>query len=452
MLKKIVWDTRLLLNGSSLRYLAQLKKAERLSNDRISALQKERLKKLLIHASDHTPYYRSILSKAGVVKEGRFLGLDSFGNIPLLTKDIIRKEFKGLTSDDIDKRRWYENTSGGSTGEPVCFIQDRDYDEWLWASAMLCDCWSGYSRGGRKIVLWGSERDILMGREKLKTRIGRWVRNQIWLNAFRMTHEQMSSYVKVINKTKPVQILAYVNSIYEFSKFIKQNSLSIYSPKAVMTSASALCPHMRETIESIFKTKIFDRYGSREVGNIACECEAHSGLHVFPLTHYVEILNKDGVAAEPGEAGEIVITLLTNYAMPLIRYRIGDMGVWTQERCHCGREWPILKEVTGRVSDIFLKKDGTQIYGGYFTQLFYFQNWVKKFQVMQEDYDDIRLIIVPQDFIPNLNERYSMQLGEIVKKIKVIMGENCKVRCEFVTDISSAASGKYRYTISKITR
>ena len=93
-----------------------------------------------------------------------------------------------------------------------------------------------------------------------------------------------------------------------------------------MVTAGTLFEPIRQTIESVFQAPVFNRYGSREVGDIACECEAHSGLHVALPTQFVEILRPDGTAAGPGEIGEIVVTSLTNFAMPLIRYRIGIVG------------------------------------------------------------------------------------------------------------------------------
>jgi len=218
-----------------------------------------------------------------------------------------------------------------------------------------------------------------------------------------------------------------------------------------MTSAGTLYGLMRETIQRVFRAPVFNRYGSREVGDIACECEAHQGLHVCPVTHYVEILREDGTPARPGEVGEIVVTSLTNYAMPLIRYRIGDMGAWAEKDCSCGRNWPLLKEVTGRVTDSFVSASGTRVHGEYFTHLLYFRDWVKKFQFLQESYTRIRLLIVPA--VPPDQAKWivEQERADLEAKVQLVMGPECSLEIELVSDIPPSPSGKYRYTISKVS-
>ncbi|TXK89622.1 phenylacetate--CoA ligase family protein, partial [Parageobacillus sp. SY1] len=363
--KRWIYKQRL-KQGNVLNYFEQLQKWQWLDQKALKQLQEKRLSNLLLHAYRHVPYYREILKESGVITSKEQVNLSSFEKIPFLTKDIIRKEFEQLKSDDLNNREWYLNTSGGSTGEPVQFIQDKEYSEWSHAIKLLDDQWSNREIGDKQIRLWGSERDLLVGQETTKVRIGRYIRNERWLNAFRMTSEQMKEYIEVINKFKPIQILAYVESIFELAKFIEQNKLTVHSPKSIMTSAGTLYPYMRETIERVFQTKVFNRYGSREVGDIACECEHHQGLHVSALTHYVEIIKENGTLAQPGEIGEIVVTSLTNYAMPLIRYRIGDMGKWAKGECDCGRVMPLIEEVNGRVTDFFINSYGKKIDGRIF--------------------------------------------------------------------------------------
>jgi len=451
------YNLRLALSGRDRQQslLENLQQAEKAPISEITRVQEELLRKLLRHAFFNVPYYRRILDGLGGLEY-----LEShkptvvLRKMPLLTKDIIRENFNDLKSNDLSGRRWYYNSSGGSTGEPIKLIQDQDCLISSSALKMLFDNWTGYSVGMPKIVLWGSERDLFGGRIPIKNRVGRCLRNERWLNSFRMTECDMRDYVQIINNFRPVQILAYVEAIYQIARFIEQEGLDVYSPKAIMTSAGTLYPQMREVIEEVFQAPVFNRYGSREVSDIACECEAHKGLHVSPLTHYVEIITKDGTPAALGEVGEVIVTWLVNYAMPLIRYRIGDLARWESAECSCNRHWPLLKEVTGRVTDAFLRADGGVVMPEYFIHMLGVvvnAPWIRKFQVVQEKYDLIRLLVVPSDTHAAI-EGIDKSKDTLEQIVRVAMGNECSLEIEIVDEIPSSPSGKYRYTISKVQR
>ncbi|WP_147512775.1 phenylacetate--CoA ligase family protein [Brevibacillus massiliensis] len=415
-------------------------------------MQRENLTSLLKHACRNVPYYRTVLKESGVIDRQEQVQLEHFSRIPLLDKNVMRTQFEQLQSADIHTRMWYENTSGGSTGEPVRFLQDKEYFFWNEAIKIVNDEWTDRSLVDRQIRLWGSARDLFAGKESAKTQLGRWLRNELWLYSLRMTAEQMTNYVNQINQYKPMQILAYAESIYELARFIEREKMPVYSPTAIMTSAGTLYPRMREVIERVFQTRCFNCYGSREVGDVACECNQHKGLHVSSATHYVEILRPDGTATEPGELGELVITVLFNYSMPFIRYRIGDVGSWSEHTCSCRRGLPLLKEVAGRVTDMFLDKQGVQIDGSMFNLLLDDKPFVKKYQVIQEEYEKIRILIVPVDQNRNPFTYHKEELDDVTKKIQMVMGETCQVTFELMEEILPASSGKYRYTISKVSR
>ena len=227
------------------------------------------------------------------------------------------------------------------------------------------------------------------------------LRNQVWLDAYAMTPAAMREYVDVINRYRPKRILGYAGSLFELARFIEREHLTVHSPVGIMSSAETLQPIKRETIERVFRAPVFDRYGSREAAACASECNGHKGLHVAVPTHYLEILGPDGCRVSPGETGEIVVTCLTMYAMPLIRYRIGDLAAWAKNPCPCGRSWPLLSEVSGRVCDSFALPGGGTIMGSFFVRPFYGMDWVHRFQIVQESLDYLRVLIVPSGELPS---------------------------------------------------
>ena len=453
--KNLLVKLNLAYQGNTLRYLNQLKQWQGLEYRQSLDLQNDRLRNLLMHAYHHVPFYRETLEKTGVVKSQNKIDLDCFHRIPLLDKAKIRSHFEYLKSDDLSTRKWYKNSSGGSTGEPVTFVQDSTYADWTSAIKVLYDTWTGYSIADRKIRLWGSIGDLSNAKESFKKRFINWLNNNVWINAFRMTPIEMGAYVKRINDFKPVQILAYAESIDELSRFIEKEGLRVYSPRAIITSAGTLFPHMRDTISRVFRAPVFNRYGSREVGDIACECSQHRGLHICLPTHYVEILRADGDPANPGEVGEIIVTSLVNYAMPFIRYRIGDMGMWADHLCPCGRAWPSLKKVTGRVTDVFVRRDGGIVSPEYLIHLIGVElnnGWIHKYQAVQETHDHLRILIVTNESVDDPKVFYSNETTKISEGIRLAMGQDCKIDYEFLNDIAPTVSGKYRYTVSKLAK
>ena len=433
------------LNGSQLpSVLKYLKGREYKPLESNKKTQERLLKRLLIHCYENVPYYQDVLVESGVIVDDR-VDLTKFSNIPVLTKEIIREHFEDLKSRDLDKQKWYLNTSGGSTGEPVKFLQDSVNWDCGMAGKWFFSTFAGKDVGDREIKLWGSERDILKGSIGFKAKLKNLVFNRLLLNSFKMSEEDMRQYVEIINKNKPTLIEAYIQSIYELAKFIQNNGLEIYSPKGIITSAGTLYPDQKKFIEDVFNTKVYNRYGSREVGDMACSCEKDEGLHLNIFNQYIEILNDNLEPCKPGEIGQIYVTTLNNYVMPLIRYQIGDLAVPAEnEECSCGRGLPLIKKVIGRDVNSFKTKDGTLIDGEYFTHLIYFKDWIQKFQIVQQQFDLIKLRIVLND------EKSESDMKEIVDKMKIVMGQDCKVEFEFVDDIEPLKSGKYLYTISEV--
>jgi phenylacetate-CoA ligase len=384
----------------------------------------------------------------GVTDGAGDVDLEQFSNIPLLDKRILHERNEDLQSLDLDRRKWYRNSSGGSTGEPAQLIQDKEYADWARAEGLFFDLWAGYSVGDSKIVYWSNERDLSVTTTRLKKRIAAALRNETWLDARRMSPEQMGLFLDLIAEERPAQLLAFPENLYELARFATNNDLDLLPPRAIVTTSATFYPWMREAVEAAFRTKVFNRYGSQEVSGIAMECDAHSGLHVCLPVKHIEILRPDGSPTSPGELGEVVVTCLTNWAMPLIRYRIGDLAAWAESPCPCGRSWPLLKEVAGRTRDLFVKKDGTRV--RIWENVFYRYPWIRKFQVVQEDYEFVRAHIVPDGESEEASKKHAADVLQIQAAILSAMGPECTVEVVLTNRIEATASGKHRYHVSMV--
>jgi phenylacetate-CoA ligase len=455
MVHGISWHVALNLSQKGIvKDFQKLRQWQWLDHEQTFAQQNKQLEVLVQHSYQHIPHYRKILGELKVVAPDGQVNLTNWAEIPPLDRTTLQSHFDELKSDDLNNRKWTIVSSGGSTGVPISAVHDRHFTDWANAALILQDLWCGHRMGkDPKLLLWGSERDLLVGHETAKTLLRRWILNEVWLNAFKMTKDKMYGYVKQINVVKPNLIFAYADSIYEFSSFILHEGLQVYSPNAIRTGAGTLHVHMRETISKAFKAPIFNLYGSREAPSIAQECESHKGLHVSAPVYYLELLDKSGRPVRPGESGEIVVTTLRNFAMPLIRYRIGDIGVWASRQCDCGRGWPLLEEVTGRVTDTFIRPDGSIVSPEYFIHIMgvvIHPDWLQRYQVVQESVSLIRVKMVLKQKVNNPQDLFSQDLGTILEKFRLVMGEDCQIEFEFQEEIEPTPSGKYRYTISKV--
>ena len=444
LVKKYIYDAILKLRR--LDYRSEYLEIKNLHNvEDLSKFQEELLRNLLLHAYKNVPYYHRIFKEIGVVHD-EIADLSNFSYIPILTKEIIRNE--ELISKDYTTRKWYSNSTGGATGEPIKFIQDDCYDKWKNATNKYYyqDMLGIDEINVKKIILWGSERDLFEGSIGLKPKISNWLTYTKFLNSFRMTEEDMENYIKIINSYKPDIIRGYTGSLYELCRYAERKNMTIYTPKILISAAETLRDEMRQKIETVIGTKIYNFYGSRESASIAGECE-YGLMHMFIFNNYVELLDNKNKPVKEGEEGRIIVTNLHNYSMPFIRYEIGDMAVLGPRKCKCGNPLPTLKTVTGRITEHFVKEDGTIIPAEFFISfigVFWKKGLIKKFQVIQEDYNKIRFLAV---LAGNINESEKKYIED---KIKVAMGKGCEITWDFVDDIPKTKSGKYLYTKSLV--
>lgn len=400
------------------------------------------LSRLLRHCREMVPYYADILRGLSTGEIDR----DPQGCLlllPVLSKELIRTNFSRLQSKDNDRRNCDQNTSGGSTGEPVRLIQDAAYRDTSCALQWLCHHQLGSDLGEANVRLWGSERDLEKGTQSPKARFFNWLTNTTWINAFQMSPQRMREAIQLLNRKRPRLIVAYAQAVYELARFAEREQIRVEPQRAVMTSAGTLYGFMREKIRTVFQCPVYNLYGSREVSDIAWELPGREGLWVAPWANFIEIVDDQGRPVPAGTEGNILVTSLTNYAMPMVRYRIGDRGA-LMPGLESGQA-QVLKNISGRDVDVFRTSNQTLVDGEYFTHLLYFRPWVRQFQVIQKKPDHLVFKVISGHGKPCQHE-----LEEITARSRLAMGGDCHIDFEFVTELPAAASGKFRYTISEV--
>lgn len=402
------------------------------------------LEQLLDHCKNNVPYYSEMMKRLG----------NSYHNdpekyiqkFPILTKEIIRNNFEALKSSDLDSRKWFYMTSGGSTGKPGQVIQDYEFSAKAGAIQLLYSRLAGRETGDLEVYVWGSEKEINEGKENWKARLSTRLTNSKFFNAFKMPPQRMDEIITFINTNRPKLIVAYAESIYSLAQYIEDNNKKIVPQLAIMTSAGTLYPFMRSKIEKVFQCRVYNRYGSREIGNIACERPNYKGLWVAPWANYVEIADERQNPAPDGQDGEILITSLINYAMPLIRYRIDDRGSLLPDKLKDpASPNQVIADLSGRSIAIFKTRDGGYVSPGYLMVILSEEKWIKQYQVIQKDYALLLFKIVLA------NNNYSAQkLEEIRRKTRAAFGQDCQVDFEFIEEIPPSNSGKYILAVNEM--
>lgn len=456
-LRTAVWRS---WSASSDRWQLLLRAAE-LDAEAVHTVSQRRLAGLLRHAAASSPGWQHRLLQAGIVSH---CGVDlaRFHHLPILERSDLTRPRPDLHAVDAAVHP-YVNTTGGSTGEPVQILQDRRYLAWARITKAFFDRCTGVSPGEPKIVLWGAQRDRDW-HARWSRSLRHWVRNERWLDAYRVDRKSMEEWTTELEQHRPAQVLGYAESLDAWARFLLETGRQVRPPRTVMSTAGVLTPDMRATIGEAFRAPIFDRYGSREVGDIACETTDHDGLIVPPLHVYVEIVDDQGHPLPPGREGDVVVTSLTNWAMPIIRYRIGDRAAWRQPEDTSGAApstdlgvrssrgvsgWPRLSRVLGRVSDHLIASDGSRIHPGAVRTALYHLPGIDAYQLVQERPDELELRVVASGGADQLRLRRDLT-ATLEPLLRRLLGASVHCTVSVVDRIETSATGKHRYVICRV--
>lgn len=351
--------------------LAFLLKSQYWETDKILEYQFNKIKILVRHAYENVPYYRKMFLDRKIVPDD-IKSFSDFSCLPIMTKKNLQDSFNELSEAGIDTSNLVVNSTGGSTGTPLNFYQDKEYENW--ADAARIRAWSyfpGGNLGSLEAVFWGAIRDVGKGFSIIRA-FREIVRDGVLaLNTFDLDEKLLIKYIYWYNRFKPSLLRGYATSLYYVAEYIEKNNLTIHRPKAIVSSTEVLHKRMREKIETVFAAPVFDSYGCREISQMATECEQHNGFHVVFENQYVELINQ-----------EVVVTNLHNFVMPFIRYKVGDLAKeLSWEPCPCGRQSPRLINLIGRDNDNIELPNGKVINGEFFEFLFFGMNDVIQYQV-----------------------------------------------------------------------
>jgi len=361
---------------------------ERMKKDELRSFQDERLQKLLRYAVAHIPFYKERV----LCREKPDL-LD----FPILTKKGIRTQFLNLMSVNLRKEyqgqaplkscySWIEAKTGGSTGVPITVIHCKDFRDFDRAARLYAQFLSGFVFGTPYFRLWGSMKDINQMKDSFYHRLMGWLAGERIMNAFRMEKHHMNEYLDQINNSRINHMMGYVDALYQLALHAQCQSKAVRTLKSVMACAGTVTEDARHIVEDVFSARVHNKYGSRDCGDMACECD-QGGMHIFSNRYFIEVVDEAGNQVTPKLNGKILVTVLGNYDFPIIRYDIGDVGSLSELSCPCGRSFPLLNTLEGRSIEFLNSIEGGYVSPSYIIHLIgviHNPGFIEKFQLIQE--------------------------------------------------------------------
>jgi phenylacetate-CoA ligase len=412
------------------------------SSIEIQAFQLTRFRELLSHANRKVPYYSRVLRQAGI-NPNSFASFSGMAKIPVLTRASLMDSFQELQDPSIPAKAVTRISSGGTTGKPVSVLHEKRRHLERMLVTHRSNAVAGRRLGSSTCEIAGRSIDYsawTSNSERLKNLLF----NVSIRPAFSLTAGQIAGILGEMTQGKWRTVLAYASVFDILCDHVCEHKMEVRVPR-VIPCGELVTDTQKERWRHVLGTEVFEVYGSREMTSIAMETPDHRQLMVNGDQYYVEITDESGKPVPDGEPGLITITSLLEYAMPLIRYQLGDVGILGKPDPSETFPFRRLKVTHGRSVDIIKTPEGKLLPGEYFPHLFKeVVGQVERFQAVQTAVDKLVIKVVRKPGYSEKTEAY------LVDKIHAQVSEGLNISFEYMNAIETSVSGKYRPTISLI--
>lgn len=417
----------------------QFAQSERWSPAELREAQFAQLAQLLHHAKTTVPFYRDRL--AGIATD-RPLDAAAFAQIPLLRRQDIQENFDALVSRALppDHGAMQEGRTSGSTGRPIRFMATTLTEAFWHAFTLREHLWQRRDFSGKLAAIrsrvnpgagagWGASTDSAF-------RTGP--------SAMFNTEQPVPRQAQWLMRENPDYLISVASNVQELARYCDRHGLRPSRLCEVRTYGEALHPDARAVIRSAWGVPVIDMYSCREAGYLALQCPQHEHYHVQAEGVYLELLDEHDQPCAPGTLGRVVITVLHNFATPLIRYDIGDYAE-AGEPCDCGRSLPVIRRIVGRVRNMLTLPDGSLRHPRFGEAQFGGIAPVRQFQVVQKTLSDIEVaLVVARSLLPAEEEA----LRTLILKN---LGHAFRISFAYCDDIPRSAGGKYEDFRSEVS-
>lgn len=425
----------------TVRILRDLDRTQWLPAEQLRELQSTRLEALLRHVRTSSPYFASRVGDAlhAIARDAPLE--EVLAALPTTDKRLIRSEGKRWV--DHGAHGLISQQTSGSSGEPLHFKLSAQRVSFDIAAKWRATRWWDVDIGDRELVLWNSplelgSQDVLRG-----------IRDRIFRSRLVSTHalgpRELDTILDGMLAFRPRMLFGYPSALSRLARRALERGLDLSSAdiRVAFCTSEVLRPEWRSQISEAFRCSVANEYGARDAGFIARECP-EGRMHVTAEELIVEVVGADAKAVEPGSEGEIVVTNLASESFPFVRYRTGDRGKLSDERCPCGRGLPVLEEILGRSNDGLVGPDGIWVHGSAVNHVMREISGLQAYRVTQHEIRDLEIQLVLEAALDPATE------SRLRTHLQHLLGDSVQVHVRRVEDIPPLANGKFRHIVSKI--
>ncbi|MCK4790873.1 MAG: phenylacetate--CoA ligase family protein, partial [Desulfobacteraceae bacterium] len=415
-----------------------MKNNVRLERTRLDRLRFALLKDQLQKAYADVPFYTDAFNRKGLNPQN-LKTIEDLKAYPIINKADIQKDESRFLSKKFACKHCYRSHSSGSTGRPLWVSFDKN--AWIRKKYLIKmrarrEC--GLYMGQQVAIFDTDPPEELAKRNKKK-----FFSNPILTARYFSIFEDSAKSIDGLAHWRPQNIDSLPSHLFQLAQAVNQKQLKLSSIKRIFTSSEYLEPNMKQFIAQAFDAAVFDIYGCTEIKEVAWECERHEGYHINEDEVLVEILDGDEPACR-GEVGDIVITDLRNQAMPLIRYRIEDRGLFRPGPCSCGRTFALMAPSAGRSSDFIITPDGHKLSPYRFTTAIEKIDGLLQYQLIQEDVQSITVKAIMAE------QTGAQELREIQKRIQAVVVEPMDIKVKACEKIDIEENGKFKVVKNRV--
>jgi len=407
-----------------------------LSGEKLRKNTERRIIRMVRKAYNNVPYYKRLYDDYGInINEIRTL--DDLKKLPFITKDEIRDHFPSeIVSSKFNVEDCHYSATTGSTGRSLPFVFNQSAYAFYIATGLRMYTIIGYRPWHKLVYIKYTKINY--------PRFGPFFRTEHIPSTIPAAEQ-----IDMLRSMKPDLLLGYASIIFEIAQKVTPDDLKLIRPRFIGINSELSTKHQRDFISSVFGCPVYDEYSTEETWMIASQCR-HGNYHLYIDNVWVEFLDRNGNSVEPGEEGEMVLTTSRSDAMPFIRYRIGDIGRYSDKKCPCGLGYPLLEAFDGRADDSFILPSGTYISS--LKILNTFTKFIKKYLHLMEEFKIIqkdRGYIVIE--LVKGKEYSDSRFKELTDSLHEIFGEPVTISVEAVDHISMNNGIKRKAIESRIS-